>query len=707
MAINSRPPPLQVPGLQIFSKLKSDEEDGFISSSSTLGRDTISGIGDSNRQEFYSTWRKPSQLSSRSILNEYSPTIIGSNDRIFSPISVQSSTKSFNWDNTISEIFTQNPFSVIHQFFEEFQYSIITSHFLNDLNHYRLTLHLNQSIMNFHKSSAILQKVPLRSLAFLTTKYGKLAVVENKNIYIKQDFHYLSVLLTSYRVLRQLKKYCKKKNDSGLKRVLSSVLVVVYLSMQQEHFRSHLICYKTLIEVQKVLKSLQQVDVMVHKYHLRYKEIKNYRIISRVTFISNADEYSSMVEELLTFSSDALFYKLKTIIGDIVILSNTSELSKYCELYGIDISNLYYNTIIAFKDLDGKLLRLKLLKKFMLCCLLSLDMTGDGNFFSSNMQNALNKIFPDYMVRMQQKKKNSIDTFQRVTNLLKGLNPLLSAVLISLNDHKQILYALPGESWPTNGGEKSNKYSFSKSDEVFQALNYVKKIENDLLAVDVQNGITETYKSNVQDKLEELIRFWKGLKTCNNFTKARKTPITNTTVRGFHLDILKGRQSSSSSSIQGLNLEKKVEFINVNESENEPSENDIELENDEVYNCEDHYYDVGIGVDESRPVCFSANVDCKTPDFKQLSDNELRRKLDERILKLARENREGRERLRTAKSFELLRKTEDSTPIGFDFAKPSREDGLLESGSLSKCKVSSEETIPFLYELEGLLGNES
>ncbi|CAI4048758.1 hypothetical protein N7582_004465 [Saccharomyces uvarum] len=712
MARRSGSPLLQVPGLQIFSKLKSDEEDGFMSSSSTLNRDTIVGISEGNHQEFYSTWRKPSQLSSRSVLHEYSPTVIGSNGRIFEPLSFKIPTRHFNLDDIISKIFLQSPFGLIHQFFEEYQYSIITSHFLNDLNRYRLSLHINQSIMNLRESSVILKKVPVSSGAFMATKYGKLAVVEDKKMYFKRTFNHLSVMLTSYKILRQLKKCCREKSDPSLKRVVAPILIAVYLSMQQEYFRNHLICYKTLVEVQKMLRSLQQVDVMIHKYHLRYKEIKNSRATSKVNFISDTEGYSSMIEELLIFSSDALFYKLKIVIGDIVISSDTSELSKYCEIYGIDISSLYNNTILTIKDLDGKLCRLKMLKKFMLCCLLSLDTTGNTSHSNSSIQNALNKIFPDYMVKLQQNKQtNLIDTFQNITNLLKDLHPLLSAVLMSLNDHKHTLYALSEELLPNDGGEKRSFYSCPKSDQVIQALNHLKTIENDILAIDVRNGITENDKNTIQSKLEELIALWKASKICryNDIESGKKAPVTNSSNHGFHLDILKGRKVSSSSlSVRRLYLERKVEFIDVNESENESIENDTELENSEDYASDERPYRADADVDkEDHPVDFTGTLTCKRADFKQLSDNELRRKLDERILKLARENREGRERLRTAKSFELLRNARSSIKTEFGFQEPLKKNVVLESGSLSKYKVSSEETIPFLYELEELIGKNS
>ncbi|EJS44207.1 YMR163C [Saccharomyces arboricola H-6] len=700
MTRSSHLPLLQVPGLQIFSKLKSNDDEGFMSPSPTLDRDTLLGTSEGTRHEFYSTWRKPSQLSSQSVLNEYSPTII---DRNFSPMSAQASTKHMNWDVIISKIFLQQPFGIVYRFFEEFEYSIITSHFLNDLNHYRSLLYPNQSITNFHKSSAILKAVPLNSSAFVATKYGKLSVVENKKIFINQTFNYLSTILTSYRVFRQLKKYCKEKNNLGVKRIVSSILIVVYLSIQQEYFRSHLICYKTLIEIQKVLKSLQQLDVMIHKYHLRYKEIKNHKVISRVTFMSNAEEYLSMIEELLTLSSDALFYKLKLIIDDIVILSDTSELSKYCELYGVDISNLYYNTTTTIKDLDGKLCRLKILKKFMLCCLLSLDIKGNNKFSNLSMQNALTKIFPDYMARLQYRKTtNSIDTFQNVTRLLKKLHPLLSSVLMSLNDHKYILYALPEELLPIDEGERRNTCPYSEGDEVFRTLHYLKTVENNLLSIDIRNGITENDKKVVQSKLEELLAFWKTSNPSSDNFKTKKTPVASTICRGFHLDIFKGRKSCSSLSVQKLNLERKVEFIDVTESENESSENENESENIEEYDSVAEYYKTGI--DETYREGINGALDNTKADFKQLSDNELRRKLDERIYKLARENREGRERLRTAKSFELLRNTQASFQTKFGLQNQSRKNAFLESGPLNKCKVSSEETIPFLYELEGLLG---
>lgn len=204
--------------------------------------------------------------------------------------------------------------------------------------------------------------------------------------------------------------------------------------------------------------------------------------------------------------------------------------------------------------------------------------------------------------------------------------------------------------------------------------------------------------------MEELITFWKTSKICGNISRIQKVSPTNTINHGFHLDILKGRKSPRSSSVQGLSLERKVDFIDVAESVNDSFENDTELEEYEDYDCQEG---CSAGSRQNHRVDFIGKDNCRKPDFKQLSDNELRRKLDERILKLAQENREGRERLRTAKSFELLRKAQASMSVKFGFQKPLRDDAFLESRPLSKCKVSSEETIPFLYELKGLLGNDS
>nr|CAI6753295.1 CMF_HP1_G0046360.mRNA.1.CDS.1 [Saccharomyces cerevisiae] len=83
----------------------------------------------------------------------------------------------------------------------------------------------------------------------------------------------------------------------------------------------------------------------------------------------------------------------------------------------------------------------------MLCCLLSLDMTGNENLSNITWQGC------------NSKKYNPIGTFQNIVDLLRGLHFLLSTILVSLNDHKQILYAFPEETSTNTGCEKS-KYMF-------------------------------------------------------------------------------------------------------------------------------------------------------------------------------------------------------------------------------------------------------
>lgn len=95
---------------------------------------------------------------------------------------------------------------------------------------------------------------------------------------------------------------------------------------------------------------------------------------------------------------------------------------------------------------------------------------------------------------------------------------------MSLNDHKQILYAFPEETSTNTGCERANVCSFSKNDKLFQALNYLKMIENNLLAIDIRNGITENDRNIIEDKLEELITFWKTSKICGNISRIQRYP---------------------------------------------------------------------------------------------------------------------------------------------------------------------------------------
>lgn len=87
--------------------------------------------------------------------------------------------------------------------------------------------------------------------------------------------------------------------------------------------------------------------------------------------------------------------------------------------------------------------------------------------------------------------------------------------------------------------------------------------------------------------------------------------------------------------------------------------------------------------------------------FRKLTDEELRNKLDERIMRFAMENKRGKEMLRTQKSFELL-----SSSLRKQHATQQHDHKeAQESGSrpFYNRTFTSEESIPVLYELKKLL----
>nr|CAI6753195.1 CMF_HP1_G0046350.mRNA.1.CDS.1 [Saccharomyces cerevisiae] len=122
--------------------------------------------------------------------------------------------------------------------------------------------------------------------------------------------------------------------------------------------------------------------------------------------------------------------------------------------------------------------------------------------------------------------------------------------------------------------------------------------------------------------------FWKTSKICGNISRIQKVSPTNTINHGFLWISSKAEKSPPFFVVQGLSLERKVDFIDVAESVNDSFENDTELEEyEDFHDCQE---ECSAGSRQNHRVDFIGKDSCRN----QISSNFLTTNydaLDERI----------------------------------------------------------------------------
>lgn len=713
---------IQFPGLQIFSSWKSNQRNRdqgpsaksqFVSSF-LLSEETLSpAMPVENSPSYFNQWRKFSDRSSIDF-HDYSPTVVNS-DSFERPEVLENDKRSMIkiqfWDQLIGKVFNELPFCTNDQFMEEFQYAVISSDFLNG---FRFSFALKESIMDFHKRS---ETLGINSFLTIPTKYGRLKASSVNKFYLLRTFDYFSTIFLAYKVLRSLQRL--KRGSYKSRRIVATILIVLYLAIQQEFFHTQYTKYKALITLKSVLASLKKLSSLLYKYHIRFKELIVYKPLASAFSKGGPENVLAMVKDLLTSNLDLLYYKLKIVTQDLLALSDTAELAKYCELYNLEISDLFHYLNEPATEVEDKAKRVHILKKFMLCCLLSLN--SSTNSCDLSMHSSLSKIFPNYHCESCQSNYiNELDKFKGVTTSLEQLNDSTLSLTSSLINYKSLLHST-GES-PPNSNEKIecetdafysyDLHSSLKTPQLSMTLHALRQLENTLIA-STQEEISDETKEMLIDNLQNILKVWQNDNTLKHCKK--QTPIKASS-HGFSLDILKRTQSPAvcKADCRGP-LRNEIEFRDIEEAQSDiESDLDIEQYKNDI--------DGGICYENAHfSHCRGSNegfhrtsMVTEKNKFQELTDEELRCKLNEGIFKFAVENKQGRDKLRTQKSFELLRKVKNSEDsMRHSKRQISTCDGELTCHSKSrplfktKMKFSSEETIPVLYELKELIESSS
>ncbi|QLQ78024.1 hypothetical protein HG537_0A02710 [Torulaspora globosa] len=682
-------PHVQFPGLQIFSSWKNNSKNVRSSKRPTFNHcfpseETLILSVQNDLNQFGSLMRKSADL------HDYSPTVVGSD--CFDKFEIPQKPEMVNfWSKIINGVFKDLPENVNDQFIEEFQYTVISSDFLNDPNGFRFTFTGKKSIMDFHKPSLSFERYDLDTLP---TKYGRLIISSPGRFTLIRTLDILSTVLCAWKLLRCLGKL--RLSTMRRKRILAAVLIALYLATQQEYFHSQYTRYKALVTLKKMLTSLQKLSTLLHNYGIKLKELSIYKPLSTSKSGTNPDPTTAKIRDLLSSCLDLLYYKLKKTTQNLIPLCSTASLTKYCVMYNIEMTDLFHYLNEAAPELEDKSERMSIMRKFTLCTLLSLSCCNSSS--DETMTNVLTRLFPDSTLEIYETCPiKDADRYRAVIENLKQLNDFIVQLMSSLVNYKHILrsYGDLTEIADGNATARCRAKPPKENHRLNQILQSLKRLESFLVACQEEDISKET-RDVVTYSLQEITSAWRNYDTCND--NCGRSSLASLKA-GFSLNVLKKPSLQSIPKNDKMRLKDKIAFEQVADTQS-----DIEFDSDlEHHNS---YDELRYESARSEPDNFIEleSEPYERQDLRELTDEELRHKLNEGISRLAVENRQGRDKIRTQKSFELLRQKDITKRVHRHASIMTRDTmTIIQSGPPNESTFSSEDSIPVLYELKELL----
>ncbi|SCU89693.1 LAME_0E04984g1_1 [Lachancea meyersii CBS 8951] len=573
------------------------------------------------------------------------------------------------FETVVSKVFVQNAFDT-HSFIDEFQYTIIASQLLTDAIRPLWAAKPKTQHSPLHVGNDRSSIQPSRYKSEIPTKFGML-LVKDRQQFLRKTVPFLPTVSTARRCL-VIMKNCKTATKSK-QRVFFTLCIGVYLALQQELFHSHYVKFSALIVLQNSVEQLQALDKLLHRLHIRYKELTIYKPIALVQSCHPSGSNLSVIKDVLTASLDLMFYELQAITKQILPLLRKQELFRYCEIYGVNLVDLYFAINSEASGVSEKASRTHLLKKFLLCCFLSVGRKRDKDSEEKELeyQLTLKKIFSTCPVDHQY---SEYKRSQVLLHQLHKLSKLLETVHTFLIQYKSHLNDTTSHSNHIQSLQTDHQHDYRTA----TTLNLIQELQKFLIT---NNTSTEERTSErMIRKLDAISRLWHQ----NPSSKERHPSHQNEKrhLSGLNLNVVQSPTLSSSEFEvnQKWDRNKPVLASAVDFKQVEGSGLDTESEQE------------GDDTITEQIFTYNENIDHKD-EFRKLTDEELRNKLNERIMNLAIENKQGKQRLRTKKSFGLLDRNK----------AVNREKSMIEGRPSHWTKFTSEESIPVLYELRQIL----
>lgn len=684
----------KLPGLQIFSH-NWNRSNSTLASNKTRPPQGMWMTEDEKLTRFELQARKLSDWGVDA-LHDNSPTVVGSAEfnsegqevwlehdieRELAKLESERLCSSSKLEMLASRIFQEAPFST-ENFVEEFQYTIIASQLLTDCLRPRWVPPKSQkSMLDFHSG---LKGPKIPHARSVPTKYGKLTATERQFV-LRKTVPFLPTLMFSRQCFGIMVRSNSPKGSK--RRIFAALATAVYLALQQELFYSQYVKHSTLLSLRSVIEQLQGLDKLLHRLHMRYKELTIYKPITLIQATQTSSSDLSVIRDVLSSSLDLMFYEMKRITGNILPLLRNQDLTKYCEIYAVNLVDVFYAVNEEAGEVGEKAARTHTLKKFVLCCLLSID-HGPGFGSDEKQPESTVGLFKAFALHKRAGPILESKKFATVLTSLKELNELLANVSLYLKHNRPHGMDPALQTHERRDSQDVKHSSFCTS----ATLNMLKELQKTLIGS--SNEKEEELASVVIKKLEEISKLWiKQNAQKNIINRQNERSKKERHFSGLQLNVVQSPTAESHErhleerfdAASKIDLNSAIEFKTIH-----GSQSDLDLESDEDFNAtitEEIY--VANSEGEQREV--SENKAC----LSKLTDEELRNRLNERIMSLARENRQGKDELRTKKSFGLL---------GHDRShKESSDGGSVGSRPSHRPKFISEESIPVLYELKQLL----
>ncbi|SCU81983.1 LADA_0C02256g1_1 [Lachancea dasiensis] len=609
--------------------------------------------------------------SSEFSVQDHSPFLEDDFDEVGIPMTGCDANRKFSFERMMMKIFSESPFGA-QNYAEEFQYTIVASQLLTDSIRPLWNPLPNRPEPLFFKKCTGTGWRESSSGQQVSCKYGKF-VTTNKKLMLYRTMPFIPTFVLVRRCLILIDK---SNIDTKSSRVIFCTLcVAIYLAIQQELFFSHYPKHLALVTLRNVVEQLQILDKLLHRLHIRYKELTIYKPIALIQSPQVYDANLAVIKDILAASLDMMYYELKSIAVKLLPILRNQELFRYCEIYGINFVDLYFAVNSEANDMSDKAARTHLLKKFILCCLLSIDQRAeeDSDENEKEYNYTLRKIFAEFEPAGRiSESKRSHSRLKRLQEIFELLRTLISF----LEQYKSLLSDNLGPSKASH----SLKVQHNQNHRNKTTLNELRDLQN--LIITDSRLTEEQLCASVLKQLGTLTKIWQS-----SVQDKKRSTIETRKERhcsGLQLNIVQSPSIDSSEFSTTGNLDfadkpmlaSDIEFKQVGTSD---SDFESEIEGDAM-NTENVYV---------------ANEDSENRDvINTLTDEELRRKLNQRIMSLAMENRKGKQNLRTKKSFGLL---DGSKAMNIkDRGQPGSRPSYMS-------KLTSEESIPVLYELKQML----
>lgn len=663
------------------------------------------------------------------------------------------------------------------QFNDVFRYSIVSSHILNDYTSYFQDSQMKKSILNLREHTPrndgrlfvnVLDKkyceetIDIQLNSLLLKYYRMLILIKDRNFNIDLKLHYILLLLNAFYII-----YSKKRQLLDTVKFKLMVILKEFLTNLENCdmlFHKLLLNYKTLqtYNIFDQESSLKQnnydrndFDIDMHNH-----DDDNDNDNSN----NNNGLLSNFIENLLKSNLDYLFYIFRYKIEMILPLTDENSLTKYIEIYGLKLSDLKYYLNTDIHHLNEKAYRITITQKFLLCCLLSISFQEQTGKDKKNRITEFYYIFNiNFLDKSCSESKNKdrvggvLKHCESLTVILLHLSKSLESISNSLINYKNFLNL---EIQASINNDITNNETYN---ELFQVTKLINKLELKLKVIkaNISNNQNNNDQCNllmnqlqnlhsiIHDTLiSENIIYDRSSKPNQQGRRIVSIPI-NKSNRGFSLDIVKHNLDTYSDSHQSdslnltkINLSEKIEFKHIDSvtvsDDTETVDEETHTGNNTSVFYSDENDDTCVPSDLSTPIqspniygkllkriniCNDQDHDNDRKSYhyeslQKLSDEELRHKLNEKIINFANENRLGKNKLRAQKSFELLKRQQNKMPNTFSSTKPSfsvhshniysKKDEMDANERTSNSKTisstfSTEDTIPIIYEIRELM----